>query len=65
MSIHRAKTFQSGNDVAVRLPKELGIRAGTTVTIGREGGNIVIKPAATETPAALRVSDAGPDCTLG
>lgn len=54
MGAHHTKTFQSGNSVAVRLPKELGIAPGTFVTIEREGREIVITPAAEETPEELR-----------
>ncbi len=31
------KTFKSGNSVALRLPKGLGVREGTEVRIVREG----------------------------
>ena len=54
MSVHHTKAFQSGNSAAVRLPKELGITAGTRVTIAREGRDIVLRPAAEETREELR-----------
>jgi antitoxin VapB len=39
-----SKTFQSGNSVALRLPKALGIRAGEAATIIQdESGNLVVK----------------------
>lgn len=38
------KTFKSGNSVAVRLPKALGIAAGTEVRVREERGKYVIEP---------------------
>ena len=39
-----AKTFKSGNSVALRLPKALGIRAGETTLVARdENGDLVVK----------------------
>ena len=38
------KTFKSGNSVAVRLPKELGIREGVEVEIDRSGRSVTITP---------------------
>ena len=44
----------SGNSVAVRLPKELAMAPGMSVTIEREGRDIVIKPAAVESAEDVR-----------
>ena len=38
------KTFKSGNSVAVRLPKGLGIEAGTEVRVREERGKYVLEP---------------------
>ncbi len=41
-----AKTFQSGNSVALRLPKALGIKAGEVATIVQdENGDLIVKRA--------------------
>lgn len=38
------KAFKSGNSVAVRLPKALGVTAGTELRIHEEGGKYVLEP---------------------
>jgi antitoxin VapB len=38
------KTFKSGNSVAVRLPKALGVEAGTDMTVREERGRYIIEP---------------------
>ena len=45
------RTFKSGNSVAVRLPKALGIEPGVAVTVREERGRYIVEPATTETPA--------------
>lgn len=40
----QTRTFKSGNSVAVRLPKELGIPAGVEVRVREERGRYVIEP---------------------
>jgi len=45
MGIIETKTFKSGNSVAVRLPKELGVAADVAVTIEQNGTTLTIKPA--------------------
>lgn len=40
----RTKTFKSGNSVAVRLPKVLGIEAGTEMRVREERGRYVLEP---------------------
>jgi antitoxin VapB len=42
------KTFKSGNSVAVRLPKALGIEAGTEMRVREEQGRYVLEPVAAE-----------------
>jgi antitoxin VapB len=37
------KTFKSGNSVAVRLPKALGIKEGTEMRIREERGKYVLE----------------------
>ena len=38
------RTFKSGNSVAVRLPKSLGIEAGTEMRIREDRGRYVLEP---------------------
>ena len=38
------KTFKSGNSVAVRLPKSLGVAAGIEMRVREESGRYVIEP---------------------
>ena len=38
------KTFKSGNSVALRLPKALGIKEGTEMTVREERGRYIIEP---------------------
>ncbi|MEA3058383.1 MAG: antitoxin VapB [Sphingomonadales bacterium] len=40
----RAKTFKSGNSVALRLPKALGIKEGVEMTVREEHGRYVVEP---------------------
>lgn len=41
----RAKTFKSGNSVALRLPKALGIKEGVEMKVREEQGRYVVEPA--------------------
>jgi antitoxin VapB len=49
------KTFKSGNSIAVRLPKALGIEAGTEMRVREEHGKYVLEPVETE-PRKIDVS---------
>ncbi|HXH52354.1 MAG TPA: AbrB/MazE/SpoVT family DNA-binding domain-containing protein [Sphingomicrobium sp.] len=40
----RAKTFKSGNSVALRLPKALGIKEGVEMKVREEQGRYVVEP---------------------
>jgi antitoxin VapB len=40
----RSRTFKSGNSVALRLPKALGIKEGTEMTVREEQGRYVVEP---------------------
>lgn len=40
----RARTFKSGNSVALRLPKALGIQEGVEMTVREEQGRYVVEP---------------------
>jgi antitoxin VapB len=40
----RAKTFKSGNSVALRLPKALGIKEGVEMKVSEEQGRYVVEP---------------------
>ena len=42
------KVFKSGNSVAVRLPKSLGVKAGTEMRVREEHGRYVLEPVETE-----------------
>jgi antitoxin VapB len=41
----RSRTFKSGNSVALRLPKALGIKEGVEMTVREEQGRYVVEPA--------------------
>ena len=41
---YRAKTFKSGNSVALRLPKGLGLKEGLEMTVREEQGRYVVEP---------------------
>ena len=41
----RAKTFKSGNSVALRLPKALGIPEGVEMRVREEQGRYIVEPA--------------------
>jgi antitoxin VapB len=40
----KTKTFKSGNSVAVRLPKSLGVEAGVEMTVREERGRYIVEP---------------------
>lgn len=44
------RTFKSGNSVAVRLPKALGVRPGTEVVVREERGSYIVEPVKTDDP---------------
>ena len=44
----RAKTFKSGNSVALRLPKALGIKEGVEMTVREEQGRYLVEPVEAE-----------------
>lgn len=41
---YRAKVFKSGNSLALRLPKALGLEAGTEMIVHEEKGNFRFEP---------------------
>lgn len=41
---YRSKVFKSGNSVALRLPKALGIVEGTEMSVREEAGRFVFEP---------------------
>ncbi len=49
------KTFKSGNSIAVRLPKALGIPAGVEMRVREEQGKYVLEPVAQE-PRLIDIS---------
>lgn len=38
------RVFKSGNSVALRLPKSLGIKEGTEMTVREEKGRYIVEP---------------------
>jgi antitoxin VapB len=44
----KSRTFKSGNSVALRLPKSLGIAAGVEMTVREEHGHYIIEHVAPE-----------------
>jgi antitoxin VapB len=40
----KARTFKSGNSVALRLPKALGVEAGAEMTVREERGRYIVEP---------------------
>lgn len=41
---YRAKVFKSGNSVALRLPKALGLKEGMEMRVREEQGRFVVEP---------------------
>ena len=41
---YRAKVFKSGNSLALRLPKELGLKEGSTMVLREERAGFIIEP---------------------
>lgn len=41
---YRAKVFKSGNSLALRLPKELGMKEGATMVLREERSGFVAEP---------------------
>ena len=45
MNAVSSKTFKSGNSVALRLPRALGIAADVEMRIEKEGDTLLVRPA--------------------
>ncbi|MES2338037.1 MAG: AbrB/MazE/SpoVT family DNA-binding domain-containing protein [Pseudomonadota bacterium] len=41
---YRTRSFKSGNSIALRVPKALGVRDGTEMRVHEEGGRFVFEP---------------------
>lgn len=41
---YRAKVFKSGNSLALRLPKELGLKEGSTMVLREERAGFLVEP---------------------
>jgi antitoxin VapB len=41
---YRAKVFKSGNSLALRLPKDLGLKEGATMVLREERAGFVVEP---------------------
>lgn len=52
---YRAKVFKSGNSVALRLPKELGLKDGDVMVLREEQGHFEFEPAPAK-PGKIDVS---------
>lgn len=52
---YRAKTFKSGNSVALRLPASMGIEPGREMRVREERGRFTVEPA-DEEPRKIDVS---------
>ncbi|HMC91523.1 MAG TPA: AbrB/MazE/SpoVT family DNA-binding domain-containing protein [Allosphingosinicella sp.] len=44
MTARKTRTFKSGNSVALRLPKALGVDAGIEMTVREERGRYIVEP---------------------
>jgi antitoxin VapB len=44
MAMKTTRTFKSGNSIAVRLPKALGIEAGVEMRVREDHGKYVLEP---------------------
>jgi antitoxin VapB len=47
------KVFKSGNSVAVRLPKALGVKEGTEVRVREERGRYIVEPVNPDPPKKI------------
>lgn len=54
-TIKTTRTFKSGNSIAVRLPKALGIAAGTEMRVREEQGKYILEPVEAE-PRKIDIS---------
>lgn len=50
---YEAKVFKSGNSVALRLPKSLGLKDGDKMVLRKEGGKYSFEPAPVLTPKKI------------
>lgn len=41
---YRAKVFKSGNSLALRLPKDLGLKEGSTMVLREQPSGFVVEP---------------------
>lgn len=57
MSAHETKTFKSGNSVALRLPKGLGVEPGERVSIERNGDVFTIRRINDKAEAKRKLSE--------
>jgi antitoxin VapB len=44
MTARKTRTFKSGNSVALRLPKGLGVEPGVEMTVREERGRYIVEP---------------------
>lgn len=55
----RTRTFKSGNSVAVRLPKSLGVDAGVEMTVREERGRYIVEPVTEERGTGKKIDLTG------
>jgi antitoxin VapB len=56
--MRKTRTFKSGNSVAVRLPKALGVEPGIEMTIREDRGRYIVEPVE-EVPAGKKIDLTG------
>ena len=57
MGAHETKTFKSGNSVALRLPKGLGVEPGERVSIERNGDVLTVRRLHDPTEAKRKLTE--------
>jgi antitoxin VapB len=61
VAVKTTRVFKSGNSVAVRLPKALGIKEGTEMRVREEHGKYVLEPV-TEEPRHIDLTGIWGSC---
>lgn len=56
MTVKKTRTFKSGNSVALRLPKGLGVEPGVEMTVREERGRYIFEPAEQKTSKKIDLS---------
>lgn len=56
--MRKTRTFKSGNSVALRLPKALGVGPGVEMTVREERGRYIVEPVE-ESPPGKKIDLSG------